>query len=794
LSVILTPANPTSLSNGLGYYLAGVYYDFKVQVIDPDVVAWGTVATTLTIPNPGNANIVLTLTPTGTGNFTAPALGGTGYPIDANADVIGTYNNFTITFHVRPRWNTANSTPHWQAINNVTASAVETNTIIDTKIVPYGFCSNVRVLGFAQDGWASTGRVTPYHPTFNITGAFVYDVPGASLSDKVNVRANNELTAASLRINLLDATSTLPTPIPAVGGLTNTPVSDISIAVPASYLFIRFNAGQIALGNQLWRIQATATTGGGPKISMNTLTINTDRIVVDSLIFYNGGGRDAAPNYYRSFTANSPPLTRVRISAYRENAGAGNYVIGNTDFIISDGTNDTIVTILNGQQYGNAVLSAVPNPGVNVTAPYTYSVTRVYNGAYDGNDPLYGQNAALRISQPAGRVIYWDNGDPPGAPVGPPPLPGPPPYFTSLTSSTSTAVSFRLDWTALVVGAPHYDGDFDSYKLYYKRSADPTYLIVDRNTLGYAALGVIGNTTLTIAGLLPNTPYDFQLSAVDVHGQEVATVYRLSGTINTLVSSIELTLTDGVTFFEDDTFTKDGSANARQLRQTAIRAEYTIVTAGGEPDEVYMIVTLDGVSDIINTLVFPNVPIGVEGTDYYRIKCERSGPNKWRGYIPETNPLIKLGKSVRFVTEIVRGTSRSYADHNSETEPPAGGNPNDYPYRFTISTATTFTPWPTRILNNVITNENPVAYPAYYLTEDAYVTIKVYDIKGRPVATILDGAFRKGGQNIKEGGWRGTNKSNKKLGIGLYYIHIRAVRSGGGGVILNKFMKVVMAK
>jgi flagellar hook assembly protein FlgD len=102
-------------------------------------------------------------------------------------------------------------------------------------------------------------------------------------------------------------------------------------------------------------------------------------------------------------------------------------------------------------------------------------------------------------------------------------------------------------------------------------------------------------------------------------------------------------------------------------------------------------------------------------------------------------------------------------------------------------------PWPTRILNNVITDKNPTAYPAYYLSDDASVTITVYDIKGRPVSTILDKAPRKGGQNIKENGWRGINKSGKKLGVGLYYIHFKATR-GDGKVILDKFAKVVIAR
>jgi hypothetical protein len=133
-------------------------------------------------------------------------------------------------------------------------------------------------------------------------------------------------------------------------------------------------------------------------------------------------------------------------------------------------------------------------------------------------------------------------------------------------------------------------------------------------------------------------------------------------------------------------------------------------------------------------------------------------------------------------------------DHNSESETASTANPTDYEWTFRINSAPTFTPWPTRVLNNVLTDENPICYPSYYLTDDAYVSIRAYDIKGRPIATLLDNVYRKGGQNIKEGGWRGNNRSNKKLGVGLYYLHFKATRASDGQVILNSFKKVVMAR
>ena len=69
-SVILTPANPTLLSNGLTYYLAGKQYTFTIQVTDPDASAWGDVTDVrLIISNAPNPNIVAALNPSTTGDL-----------------------------------------------------------------------------------------------------------------------------------------------------------------------------------------------------------------------------------------------------------------------------------------------------------------------------------------------------------------------------------------------------------------------------------------------------------------------------------------------------------------------------------------------------------------------------------------------------------------------------------------------------------------------------------------------------------------------------------------------------
>ncbi len=85
----------------------------------------------------------------------------------------------------------------------------------------------------------------------------------------------------------------------------------------------------------------------------------------------------------------------------------------------------------------------------------------------------------------------------------------------------------------------------------------------------------------------------------------------------------------------------------------------------------------------------------------------------------------------------------------------------------------------------------PCCYPAFFLAVDSLVTIRVYDVKGRIIATLCENLYRPGGQNIKDLGWCGRNKNNNRAGPGLYYIHIKAV-TFGNRTVLDKKMKVVV--
>ncbi len=819
-SIVLTPGNPTMLSNGMSYYLAGITYNFTVQIIDPDISGWGNITdVSLTIANPnlgaiGAAPYIpvtnqlrLSLVPaTGPGNYT-PAISAAGQVDDsaAFANVAGTYNNFTVTFSIKFLWS---ATACDFSAKNITAYA-RTNLPADNyssnqRTVSYGVCSSIKVINFSQSGGVTTdaadGYVTPWHRSFNVTGTVVYDVSGASIADKVNSFfpiPTPEILSATL---LLDGGSAYR------GAAWHTIADDdLSFTVPAWGGV----GDELGVGAHNWTVESTMRTAGAVEPSANSLGLFCDRIQISYPIlpvftFINGGGVNSP--YYRSVFV---PGTQIHIIATRETGGN---VIGNTTVTISDGTNTFPVLIANGTSDGivNVTYPLIAQTPIGRTMPISYQAVSISGGAFDNEQNVFG-----RITQPASPVIYWDRNDPPGR-NGPGPNydgngpgVGQTPFSDELLFSTSvTATSFTLNWQPVTaLPDPPYDGDFFTYRIYYRVTGPPVnpWIIVDRNTPNYGptqtyALSNPARTTATITGLIPLTQYDYFMTAVDVFGQEVEhpipslnvsdALYDGApsalgyGLITTNPTQIEASVTDGITNYSFAQFSGSITASTRPLRKSSLQVTIYIVSATDQPDSVNIILGQDdGAGNGMPA-------VNILGGTFERIPCSKSAPNTWQGFIPSTDQFLSEGSYCRFIIESIRSGTPTYSDIDSVTD----SNPDDFEYTFMVNTPTHFTPWPTRILNNVITSSNPICYPSYYLSSDAYVTLTVYDIKGRPVVTILDRGFRKGGQNIKEGGWSGINKARKKLGAGLYYMHFKAKRASDGTTILNETEKVVIAK
>ncbi len=137
-------------------------------------------------------------------------------------------------------------------------------------------------------------------------------------------------------------------------------------------------------------------------------------------------------------------------------------MVGNTTVTVYN-INDTLtaatVLIAGGQTSGVADLAAPGTVVAGTTVDHDYRIETVTGGAYGGDLPANGQNAFGLITQPANPTIYWDNADPPGGTVG---------NFTGWVGFSQTAFSLTFNWTALTTGLPDLDGDFYTYRVYYR--------------------------------------------------------------------------------------------------------------------------------------------------------------------------------------------------------------------------------------------------------------------------------------------------------------------------------------
>lgn len=353
----------------------------------------------------------------------------------------------------------------------------------------------------------------------------------------------------------------------------------------------------------------------------------------------------------------------------------------------------------------------------------------------------------------------------------------------------------HVSWTPAATLLPQLnnkDYDIYSYRLRYKKSSDPDVAaswqkidVTDSADMGGSMANILAKYEHNIEGLDSLTAYDIVLLGVDIFGNEGRLGEK---SFMTSPLSVVIRLTDGRNTYENSAFGNHKLDNPVQVYRTNITVT-ALITSGGvtTPIRGAALVAADGTSiggtsfDILTT------------TPRYEFAGTQKPDGSWQFIIPTTSNLMTMGNKVGFILRLNDGIADTFVDY----DPDIGSPPHsDHIWAFWLDpdNQVVLEPWPTRILNNVITDKNPVAYPSYYLSDDAKVTIKVYDIKGRAVATILDGESRKGGQNIKENGWRGSNRSGKKLGVGLYYMHFQARRESDGKVILDKFMKVVIAR
>ncbi|MEJ5360527.1 MAG: fibronectin type III domain-containing protein [Spirochaetota bacterium] len=799
--VIVTAATPTNVSTGQPYYLASsawvtYSYEFVVNVINPTATQLSDYDYVDLVISLGGGNSITArwTAPLGAGLGTfawqAGSFGASTIEAADGTTVTGTPQNLTLRFRITFAWDIPQSHNATPAGRVITAQAFDDDpsTATGTVAINYGFCNRIKVLNFAQDGEAVDGQVNPYAANFNVTGTIAYNIVGAT--DPIPAAAIN--TAELWRDNNNDGTSDVNT--------------GLAVGSPAISFSVDPGPGIYPLGTTYWRVRVRLNN---PNVtttlqdSSNSLPITFDRVLVTGMTISNPGfaGRDDGNVHWRSSLV---PGTQITITARMHNSGAG--MQGDTVFTISNGSNTFTITMNSGQTTASAV---IPPAVITLSGSDTYTITQITGSNYGSQigDSQIRDNANYPAGYYTNQTVWWDNANAPNdgkAIGGVVPHPSP--------------TSLIIEWSPVNTSNASADGDFYEYRVYIRKTGSPTWnqwdgdddsllrdvapapIVHNPNGSTNTALHFTssGNKYTILNNLEIFTEYEFYVTAVDIFGNETPAPGSYY-TVRTPAYSVEVSVTDGITTIDNTAFITGGSplnyAN-RQLRAVNLRLNIKIITSSSElPDSVKVwytnnpsdggdipIVSL-GPPQSANSGAFPT-PNVLESADGVK-----TGPNTWVAYIPTTSSILKNGNQIRFVVETKRGATSAFSDFDI-----SDNDPNNNEWSFLLSAAPITVPWPTRILNNVITDKNPTCYPAYYLTDDAYVEITVYDIKGRPVAKLLDNAFRKGGQNIKEGGWSGTNKANNKLGVGLYYIHIRAKRVSDGKVILNSFQKVVIAK
>ncbi len=806
---VVTGANTTQVASQ-PYFLPSTQYIFDVAVVANGHTFTDITNITLTIPGTPTP-ITLSADPDyngGTPPVTVTGVNTVVGGVTGTSLITGSASNFTMRFIYTPNWS------NWGADDvlvveerNISATAASFGGPLLNETAPhtYGTCTRAKIISLSQDGNAVDGLVNPWDAGFIISGVIVYNVSSATIADTINsdlISANPRL-GYSLNTGIYKDTNGIPI------SDANTD-SNLSFTVPDNWFSANLEAND-GIGQYEWQVRTTFSGVDHILIPETPLTLICDKFQVVDVRFQNGGGLDNPPDYHRNiYTAG----TQIQVLAQMQ-YGGGNTTVDayiDVEYNYGGGVQTTTVIIPAGTN-GSAVWYEIKNPtSVDVPTGTTlgpfsdYFITSVTGaGGIFGGD---GQNVAGRFTHTGYTPpsIHWDNADPPGDDGSN--------MFTPWASTTSTVDAITLNWTPLDAVA---NPVFSTYRIYYRPVlAAPlvaAWSMIDRDTDPPTtnSLGQISTGTYTITDLQSITEYEYYLTAIDIYGNETFAANRAHGgiagdpshTVTTAAYGLEISVTDGITLYDNTAMENDNTNPAiRPLLATSIRFEVDI-SGADQPGEINVIIantTADGFdSNPPNDGVFdlhPDIENEVSASwdkpaapdGFFRIPISKVAPNKWAGHISSENPLIVPANNCKFILEVLQGTTPSYYGFDPDQ------NMNDVQWTFSIIDPPKVTPWPTRILNNVITSKNPVAYPAYYLTDDAYVTIIAYDIKGRPVATLLDNAFRRSGQNIREQGWRGTNKAGRKLGVGLYYVHIKAKRVSDGKTIINKFEKVVMAR
>ncbi|HUI65385.1 MAG TPA: FlgD immunoglobulin-like domain containing protein, partial [Bacteroidota bacterium] len=85
---------------------------------------------------------------------------------------------------------------------------------------------------------------------------------------------------------------------------------------------------------------------------------------------------------------------------------------------------------------------------------------------------------------------------------------------------------------------------------------------------------------------------------------------------------------------------------------------------------------------------------------------------------------------------------------------------------------------------------NPSTRISYSLPQGGYVSLRVFNLLGQTVATLVDGFV---GAGLHEIVWDGRDAGGRTVASGVYFYRVE-VRGGGGGVDFSSMRKMILLK
>ena len=129
----------------------------------------------------------------------------------------------------------------------------------------------------------------------------------------------------------------------------------------------------------------------------------------------------------------------------------------------------------------------------------------------------------------------------------------------------------------------------------------------------------------------------------------------------------------------------------------------------------------------------------------------------------------------------------SYVAWTDERLPASLGKNKDVWYKFgqdvVTSVASPEKPTLSRLLRNYPNPFNPVTKIQFVLDRDAQVSLRVFDVQGRAVRTLINSYLAAGSKVV---GWDGTDDVGHPLASGTYFLRLQ-----GGGNYLNRTINLV---